>query len=392
MKKRVLFVIPAMNIGGAEKSLIELSKVINYNQYSVDLLLLESGGVLLDKIDKRMNVLYADDYTRYLLKGFKESIKYLFQKKKIKDICKRFLLTVKNRYNKTHNIAYIMWKLFKDSIAKYTEEYDIAIAYLQGISEYYVIDKTTAGKKILWMHTSFSAHSENNYTEKQYIDKFDRIVCVSKESKNDFVDLFPSKESSTDVFYNIVNQQEINTLADSEKPVLPNKGKFNIVSVGRLHNAKGYDISISAFKKIFSENPETRFYIIGDGPEKEKLEKIITDNNLNEVCYLLGSMVNPYPYIKEADLILQASRYEGYCIVLAEAKALYKPILSTDFFGAKEQLSDGETGKIVECNSEKIAHACKELILNKSELDRFSKNLKKQQLGEQQSISELLER
>lgn len=374
--KKILIVIPAMNIGGAEKSLVELSKIINYEKYSVELLLLEGKGVLLEDLDHRMKVIYADSICQSVLKGVSKSVRILLNKKKYFLALKRLFLTLEIKIRRKRNPTQSLWLKFENYIPKLQNEYDFAIAYLQGVSEYYVIDKVKSHQKILWMHTAFREYSKASSFESGYIKKYDKIVCVSEAAKKDFLKLFPEKESSSLVFYNLVNVKEIRALSKVENIELPEKSEFNIVSVGRLHKAKGYDLSIKAFSRLVSSKPNSRFYIIGDGPEKESLEKIIEEEKLKGKCFLLGAKKNPYVYMRMADVILQSSRYEGYCIVLSEAKALGKAIITTDFFGAREQIQNGENGMIIKCNEDDIYGGLLKFASSTEYKIKFEKKLK----------------
>lgn len=375
--EKIVFIIPAMNLGGAEKSLVELLNIIDYEQYTVDLFLLEGEGILLKEVNSHVNILRMDPICSAFLKSLSESIEFLVKYKRFKLLIKRILLSFVNKLPLNINISHLTWRMLKDEVRNCLDVYDYAIAYLQGVTEYYVIDKIEARKKIFWMHTSFKEHSKNDKFEKKYITQYNKIICVSEAAKKDFIELFPDKKEQTYVFKNIIDKQKIKRLSLEKRPI-PNDGNFHIVSVGRLHEAKGYDIAIEAFKKFHSKFPKSCFHIIGDGPLKEKLKAQIEKNSLEKVCFLEGKTINPYCYMKQADVILQSSRYEGYCIVLAEAKALFKPIITTDFFGAREQIKNNETGIIVECNVPSIFTALEEMYINKDLRQSFEKNLKEE--------------
>lgn len=375
--EKIVFIIPAMNLGGAEKSLVELLNFIDYEQYIVDLFLLEGEGILLKEVNSHVNILRMDPICSAFLKSLSESIEALVKHKRFKLLINRILLSCINKLPFNINISHLTWRMLNDELRNCLDVYDYAIAYLQGVAEYYVIDKIEARKKIFWMHTSFKNYSKNDKFEKKYITRYNKIVCVSEAAKRDFIELFPDKKEQTYVFKNIVDKQKIKRLSVEKNPI-PNDGNFHIVSVGRLHEAKGYDIAIEAFKKFHSKFPKSCFHIVGDGPLKEKLKAQIVKNGLEEACFLEGKTINPYCYMKQADVILQSSRYEGYCIVLAEAKVLLKPIITTDFFGAKEQIKNNETGIIVECDVQSIFNALEKMYLNVDLRKSFEKNLKEE--------------
>lgn len=385
--KTVLIVIPSLGIGGAEKSLIDLLNTFDYSKYSVDLLLLHSHGVLYDNINKNVNIIEGKPLEKALLDSVKTSTKYLFKNKYYLLATKRILASLIHRVkNKT---ALTEWELIESGYKTMQQKYDIAIAYLQGTAEYYVANKVLATKKVLWMHTSFKAHSNLNKKERKILLCFDKIMCVSSAAKEDFIKIIPEVKDNTEVFYNIIDRETILRKSIEKPDVLFDDNCFNIVSVGRLHYAKGYDISIKAFSEFVKEVPNARLYIVGDGPEYSNIKKLIKDFHIENSCILVGSTTNPYAYMNNADLILQASRYEGYCIALAEAKVLKKPILTTDFFGAREQIEDGGTGRIIECDERSIYRALRELYNNPKILEKYISNLENTSMNER-DINEFL--
>lgn len=362
---KILFIIPSLGVGGAEKSLITLLNSIDTSNDNVSLLLLHDHGALFNQINKRIEVIDADKDSQKLLDPLIPSLKYFFRMKKFKIVFFRFVASLVHRF--INNSVQIEWKLLNKFYKNIIGQYDIAIAYLQGVAEYFVVDKVNANKKVLWMHTSFLYHCLPNDYERKYVNAFSKIVCVSEAAKKDFLELFPNLSDSTIVFYNLIDSKQILLLSNQPCDVEFDQTMLNIVSVGRLHVAKGYDISIKAFANFQMYYPETRFYIIGDGPQKKELERLINTEKIADKCFLLGSKLNPYNYMKNSSIILQASRYEGYCIVLAEAKCLGKQIISTDFFGAREQLGNEKDDLIVHCDEMSIFKALMKVSNEKRE-------------------------
>lgn len=387
---KIIFVIPAMNLGGAEKSLVELLNIMDYKKYEVDLLLLEGEGILLSQVNPAVNILHKDVICSAFLKNLTESVELLLKYRKVGLAIKRVILSGINKVSSNINISHLTWRMLKEDVNFVAKKYDYAIAYLQGIPEYYVIEKIKAYKKIFWMHTSFKYYSKNNRFEKEYVNQYDKIVCVSEAAKKDFINLFPNKEEQIQVVYNIIDKEKIKKLAIERNPI-PQDSNFHIVSVGRLHEAKGYDIAIRAFKKLHDMYPDVCLHIVGEGPLKEKLRKQIKENNLDNVCLLEGKTVNPYCYMRQADIILQSSRYEGYCIVLAEAKTLCKPIVTTDFFGAREQIKDYTTGMIVKCTEESIYKSLKKMYENPNLRNVFAYNLMKEENRIENTIDQIFQ-
>lgn len=390
MKKKILFVIPKLGIGGAEKSLIELLDRFNYNNYCVDLLLFQPEGELLKKVNKNVNLIYLSTKEQFIVQNIKKSYRNLIKTKEYTILLKKVIVSIVYRlFKRKINDSALFWRVFNSLFEKNDRGYDVAISYLQGISAYYTIDKVNAKKKILWMHTDYSQYNKNSYYDKKYNSKYDAVVTVSENAMKNFIHNHPDMSNKVKVIYNIVDTNNILKLAN-----IPNeldKNTFKIVSVGRLHYAKGFDLVIPAISKLINDGINVKWYVIGEGPERSKLEKLIRKYNLNNTCYLLGSKENPYTYINSADLYLQSSRYEGYCITLTEAKILNKPIVTTDFFGAREQIEHMKTGLIVNCTVNDIYYGLRKLIIDKDLRNKIIRNVSELSIDNSNEITKVYE-
>lgn len=164
------------------------------------------------------------------------------------------------------------------------------------------------------------------------------------------------------------------------------KDIFNIVSVGRLTEAKGFDMAIDALKILKERKVPVHWWIVGDGELRECLEKQVRSNGVEQYLTFLGSKSNPYPYMNNADLIVQTSRWEGKSVVLDEAKILGKPILATAYATVKDQVENGKEGVIVEMNAESIAKGIECLVEDESVLNRIRNYLMARDYGNQSEI------
>ena len=135
-----------------------------------------------------------------------------------------------------------------------------------------------------------------------------------------------------------------------------------IVTIGRLSYEKGQDLAIKVLARLIEEGEDVKWYCIGEGKSRADYESMIKEYGVEEKFILLGAKKNPYPYIKQADLYIQTSRHEGFCLTLAEAKCLHRAIITTDFTGAEEQIIDGENGIIVEANERALYEKIKKLL------------------------------
>lgn len=142
------------------------------------------------------------------------------------------------------------------------------------------------------------------------------------------------------------------------------KEQINFLTVARLVEQKGIDRLIRIHRELIVNHFKHKFYIIGDGPEREKLKSLIQKEQLQDTFLLLGAKENPYPYIKQADIFCLLSKFEGYGMVLEEAKILNKPIIITNT-AAREAVENYKNARIVENNEHEIYNTLKYVIENK---------------------------
>ncbi|WP_415348881.1 glycosyltransferase, partial [Clostridium perfringens] len=156
--------------------------------------------------------------------------------------------------------------------------------------------------------------------------------------------------------------------------------KVVICTVGRLTKAKGYDMAIQCCEKLLKRSLDFKWIVIGEGYERENIEKIINEKNLKENFILLGSKSNPYPYIKSCDIYVQPSIWEGFGITVSEAKILNKPIVVSDIPEFIEQIENNKTG-LVYSDINDMINKIKKLILSNELRKGFSNNLKNEDMN-----------
>ena len=190
--------------------------------------------------------------------------------------------------------------------------------------------------------------------------------------KQVFTNVYPEFSLKTKIFPNIILPDEIRANA---------KGKgfddgftgFRLLTVGRLHPQKGYDIAIPAFAKLIGMGySNIRWYVLGDGNERRRLERLITKLGLDGKFVLLGSRPNPLPYVAEADIYVQPSRFEGFPLTLQEALVLGKPCLTTNFEGVSDLLESGKNAMIITLSIDNIVKVLAELIDNEELRNRIA--------------------
>lgn len=164
-----------------------------------------------------------------------------------------------------------------------------------------------------------------------------------------------------------------------------------ILTIGRLAYQKGYDFALEACKKLKDKNINFRWYALGKGPLQKEIEDYINQNGLSEHFVLLGVKSNPYPYIKQADIYVQPSRFEGFGIAIAEARMLDIPVVTTRFDAVYNQMVHGKNGLIVDMNAEAITDGILQLLEDSSLKDEITKYLKAEKKGNIEEIDKVYE-
>lgn len=351
--KNILIVTDSLRGGGAEKVLYDILKNIDLKSYKIDIFLIFNYGIYKYKIEElgiRIEGLFNER---------KDLFKNIFYRK-LKSLLIKIFRSIYCRYP----------FLIKNLKSK---EYDIEISFLEGYSSVLVANRKNNSKKIGWIHIDLEKHKMiNRNLEIESYKKIDKIICVSNDSKRSVENLYPSLKNKIKVIYNPIPKEEILKNCLEENSIYPNR-RINIVTVGRLNRQKGYDTLLKAHKELLEEGLEYNLYILGEGEERKKLEKYIKDNNIEKNTFLLGFKENPYPYIKEADIFISSSRYEGYPLVICEAICLEKPIIATKCTGPNEILEGGKYGLLAEVESvESLKENMKKLILNEELRKKYS--------------------
>ena len=385
MKKNILFVIDSLASGGAEKSLVSLLTLFDYSKYNVDLMMFSQKGLYLPLLPKEVRVLDVPEFLLNQSKG----IKYLIRSGKAKDLYfrARLSLDIRNSYlkNKFHK-AQISWKWTAKGISNLDKEYDVAIAYSQGMPTYYVADKVKSEKKICWVNTDYKKAPYNPVFDELYYEKFDNIVAVSDYGKQAFIEKMPSMKSKVDVIYDIISPTLIKQMSCEEGGFDDEYDGIRILTIGRLVDVKGYDMAIEAAYKLKKDGIDFRWYAIGEGNLKNKLENMVKELGIKENFIFLGTYTNPYTYLKQSDIYVQPSRFEGFGLAIAEARILGKPIVSTNFSIVHNQIKHEENGLVVDMNSNGLHNGIKRFIYDKELADHICCKLEEEHLGTEHEL------
>ena len=364
-----------MNLGGTEKSFLNLLHKLD-DKYTVDLLLLEKNGDLLDFLPANVNILTLDNeelINQYIKLGCR---KFGLEQLKLM----RFILFIKCMlqftFDKLGFSRNPYWAI-SNYVKPIKEKYEVSVAYagIHNFIAHYVLTKTQAKKKILWIHFDVSKVINSTFFGNYFYNKFNTIFCVSKNSREVFLQMFPKVKNITEVFENIVSEKLIKESALIGKTYNDDFKGLRIITLGRLSFEKGQDMIPEVVFRLKKEGLHFRWYLIGDGKLTQNIQEQIKKFKLEENLILLGSNKNPYAYLRDCDLFVQTSRHEGYCLTLHEAKVFNKPVVTTNFLSASNLIKDKEDGLIVDISVDGIFEGVKQIIDNKELRNKFSKTI-----------------
>lgn len=381
MKKKILFVINSLGCGGAEKSLVSLLSLMDYQRYDVDLLMFNPGGMFMSLLPQAVHVLPQPAYLRYCANGG-FSLRYAATRLRTSVGIR---LHPKCKGRPLHD-AQAYWKYASAAFDPLPEQYDVAIAWGQGNPTHFVAEKVTAGTKIAFINTNYEGVGHNKDFDRPYYAKFDHIAAVSDVLRQLIVQVFPEFADRISTVYDIRNQKLMEQMAEAYQPFAKQANTPVLVTVGRMVKQKGYDLAVAACKELQQRGVNFHWYFVGDGPEMIQVRKQLIAYHLEGCLFPVGAKENPYPYIKNADIYVQTSRFEGFCLTLAEARALHIPPVSTNFDVVYNQLCDGENGLIVDMTPKAIADGIERLLQDKALYGKIADTLKNEHIGNEEEI------
>lgn len=395
--KQILIVSHAMELGGAERSLLGLLNVLDPKRYKIDLFLLRHEGELLEYIPEYVHVLPKVAAYTVLARPMKDTLRE-----------GHFWLTGVRLYAKIKAARYNKKHQYKDSavaleyshkyIKRYmpkinpTVEYDLAISFLT--PHYFVAEKVRAKKKIAWIHTDYKKVQINIPSETVMWGKYDYIASISEEVSKSFLEVCPSLRSKLILIENILPERLIKRQAmeldvTKEMPVI--EDGFRLLSIGRYCTAKNFDNVPAICSCLLKKGFKVKWYIIGFGGDEELIRQKIAAAKMEEYVILLGKKENPYPYIRACDLYVQPSRYEGKSVTVREAQMFAKPVVITAYPTSGSQLEDGVDGVVVPMDNEGCADGIAKLLNDPKKMQSLSEACRRRDYSNQKEVEKLYE-
>ncbi|MFA1820240.1 glycosyltransferase [Virgibacillus oceani] len=348
-----------LEVGGVERSLISMLDHFDYTNYKVDLMLYRHQGEFMNLLSDEPVLL--EEIPQYAT--FRKSIKDVFSDKHyvigFSRIFSKLNADMRGKLKKNDEPGYyqmqLMWKYALPFLPKLYKKYDVAVSYLW--PHFFVAEKVEARTKIAWIHTDYASVDTNVRLDLKIWEKFDHIIAVSEACEASFLKKYPQLKQKVTVMENISSPQLIHNLAgENEVNPMTDDSRFKLITVARLSHAKGIDQAIKALHVLKKRGyTNIAWYVVGYGGDEEVLRQLIVYLGLDDRFILLGKKINPYTFIKAADLYVQPSRYEGKAVTVREAQILAKPVLITNYATAPSQVKDGFDGVICDLSAEGIA-------------------------------------
>jgi hypothetical protein len=201
-----------------------------------------------------------------------------------------------------------------------------------------------AAKKAAFIHVDYEKAGYTRALDKDCYLAFDKIFTVSDEVREAFLKAYPELPDKAEVFHNILNKEEIVRRAEEGEGFTDGFTGMRLLSVGRLTAQKAFEVSVDSMKRLKDAGKNVRWYVLGEGDQRKKLQEQIDALGLTEDFILYGAVNNPYPFMKQADIYVHASRFEGKSIAIQEAQILGKPMVVSDCSGNREQVCHGKDG------------------------------------------------
>ena len=368
--KKILFIMPALPGGGAEKVLIDILKNMDQEKYELTLLLEYRDGVYTSSVPGNVEVISLYDKSNIWVERFHRG------------------LGIIGCYHWFHSVVYRL--AFRAELRN--RRFDTIVSFMEGEAvriHSYLAHK--AKRNVSWVHIDFKKKHwsldffRNKRHELSCYSKMDEIIFVSDDARSSFLDIYRLDPQICSVLYNLIDKDEINRLAAAKEV---DKNKVTVCMVGRLNRQKRYDRALEAVRLLKGDGYDFELWILGVGELESKLKDLVQHLGVSEMCQFKGFVSPPYSYMKAADIFLNTSEAEGYPLVLCEALCLGLPVVATDITGAHEILEGSKYGLLVKEDINDIYLGLKKML---SDADlRRSYALKAQQRSGMFSVEKVL--
>ncbi len=377
-------------LGGISKSLLALFNELD-DKYSVDLLLMKHEGIFIPLIPDNVNLLPEPIETEFRNPHPKNVFSYaksLPFNRWIKWCKYSAACTFGKLTGGLHRQVQTMDSWLGKNTAPLQDTYDAAIAYQGGRCIYYLVENIQARIKIGYVHSDY-INNVTDYmlypTDKKYFPKLNYIVTISDRCADSLKTVFPDITGKIKVIENICSTSFIRNMAGQYVDFDNAYRGIRLVTMGRLDwYVKGLDFIIESARILKNRNIDFRWYLLGDGNDRNKVETAAREADISDRIYVLGAKTNPYPYLLKCDIYVHPSRVEGKSVALDEVKALAKPIVVTNFSTVNDQFTNNVNAVICGMEPTEIADSIQALINDTDTRNRLIENLKTEKTGNEE--------
>lgn len=357
-KIKVLFRLRSLEMGGVPRVILDLLRNLPKDKFDLTLMLNLYQGELIKEIPADIKLIVVE-------KGKEQMSSNLFFQK-LQLLWRRLKLEV---YDKFPSVLYQL---------KVPEQYDIEVA--SGYAEFDMVlsSPNKNSRKIAWFHTDVTYDVNQNRARERIetMKKFDHVIFCAAHIRNVIEKYYSVTYPSSSVVYNAIHVNDVKEKAQEFDVDYKDLIKPVFCSVGRLHSRKGYHNLVNIHRRLIDDGFEHSIVVLGDGEEKNNLTEQISQLGVEGSFKLLGTKINPYPYMKNADYFVLPTRSEAYPLVVNEALALEKPIISTNVGGIPEMIENGVDGILVNDDEQEIYDAMKKVFIQPELLEKIKQNTK----------------
>lgn len=348
----------SMNIGGIEKALTTLIKTLDTKNDQILLVIHDAKGAFSDELPKENIQLFCTN-TVDAKQFLKDDLKHLRLGKLLCGLWNRLMLRLDPDW-----YARIMYSYrLHERGLKFPGHFDCAIAFSTDYSDLSMIVEADADKRVAFVHGDATYHSRSAKLNDRLIRKLDMVYSVSHEAQEKFVQMHPKYHDELDVIHNVVLEDEIRRKAQEPPTDMLLDGTLSLCTVARLSPEKRQYWIPAIARRLRDDGLNFRWYLVGGGSDRERIEEQIRIHGVAEQVILLGPRSNPYPYIKNCDLYVHTSVHEAYGLAVAEARILCRPIVATNAVGVSEQFH-GDDGLVVSQDPDAIYQGVRKLLTN----------------------------
>lgn len=354
-KIKILFRHRSMEMGGVEKVILSMLNNLNRDKFELAICLNMNQGELRNQFPSHIK-------SFYLTKGRED-----FSKNPLIRIFQ--MATRRIRLNRAQKDPSIADRILKDT-------YDVEIATTYSVYQTVLNSTNKNSKKIAWLHSDLTLSSFDPYRENIFncMKQFDFIIYGSQQCRDILYERYPDLQLPPGkVILNAIPFEEIKQRSQAFTPEFEDVPTF--VSVGRLDIRKGYRTLLEAHHKLIIDGYYHHIYVIGNGEDYDLLKKRAEELNLKDSFKLLGTQMNPYPYVKNADFYVMPSESEGWPLIIAETLILQKPIVATAVGGVPEMIDHEISGYLTEYSESGLYKGMKEFLTNKDLVQNIKKSL-----------------